>query len=90
MTSALEIIRLRFPAGSPERLIEDIHKSILTEGHPAEVTVYMQVGVARDISIHLHHRGDDTGALPSELGVSLGAALKAHGMIEHTIWKEEK
>jgi hypothetical protein len=84
----LEIIHLRLAGNPPAALVEQIHASIAAEDCPVEVRVYRHATVTTDIAIHL--LSGEGGACASDLGLRLAAALKEHGMVEHTVWIEEK
>ena len=53
-----------------------------------EVRIYHHATVTTDLAIHLRPGG--SGACTSDLGLLLAAALREHGMLEHTVWIEEK
>jgi len=70
--------------------MEAIRKSALTKNDDIEMNIFQQNGVTTDIGIHLHYTTENNDQPPCELGVHLASALKEHGMVELTIWNEEK
>ena len=84
----LEIIHLRLAGNPPEGLVEKIHTSIAAKGCPTEVRIYRHATVTTDIAVHL--LSGKGGTCASDLGLLLAEALREHGMVEHTVWIEEK
>ena len=85
---SLEIIHLRLAGNPPMSLIEQVRSSIAAEGCSVEVKVYRDATVSTDFAIHLLSGEVETCA--SDLGLRIAAALREHGMVDHTIWLEEK
>lgn len=85
----LEIIHLRFAADPPPRLVEDIRRSILAAGESSSVRIYHHSTITTDLGVHLDLHVDEVDTQPSDLGVHLAAALRDHGMVEHTVWIED-
>lgn len=52
------------------------------------VTIYRRHGLVNDLAIHIQHAGRSEAAKPTELGLRLAAALREHGLVEHTLWQE--
>ena len=84
----LEIIHLRLAGNRPAALVEQIHTSIAAEECPIEARIYHHATVTTDLAIHL--LSSESGACASDLGLRLAAALREHGMVEHTVWIEER
>jgi hypothetical protein len=84
----LEIIHLRLAGNPPAALVEQIHASIAAEGCPIEVRIYRHATVTTDLAIHL--LPSNGGTCASDLGLLLAEALREHGMVEHTVWIEER
>jgi hypothetical protein len=85
----LEIIHLRSSGRSLESLGERIRDSIRagTEGN-AVVTLYRRHELETDLSVHVCHHGEPQEPGPSDLALKLAAALRAYGLVEHTVWEE--
>ena len=83
-----EIIHLRLGGKHSAGLIDLVRTSIETERSPTEVRVYHHATVDTDIAIHI--RSSEKSACTSDLGIRLTDALREHGMVEHTVWIEEK
>lgn len=84
----LEIIHLRSSVKSFESLRSRIAESIRAEGDPGEVVLmFRRCGLESDVAIHIHHHDDSGYDGPSVLGLHLAAGLKAHGLVEHTLWE---
>ena len=84
----LEIIHLRSSVEPFEALRSRVTESIRTEGDPGEVVLlFRRCGLESDVAIHIHHHDDSGYDGPSVLGLHLAAGLKAHGLVEHTLWE---
>jgi hypothetical protein len=85
----LEIIHLRSPGESLESLSRRIRESIRAdcEGDEA-VILYRRHGLGTDLAVHILHSGGTGGLEPSGLALRLASALRAHGLVEHTLWEE--
>ena len=84
----LEIIHLRLSGSTPSALVRKIHASIAAKGCRREVRIYRHTTVTTDIAVHL--LSGKGGTCASDLGLLLAEALREHGMVEHTVWIEEK
>jgi hypothetical protein len=85
----LEIIHLRSSGEPLDTLGRRISDSIKAEDMGAGVvTLYRRDGLETDVAIHIHHRSSSPGEGPSSLGLRLASALKALGLVEHTMWEE--
>jgi hypothetical protein len=85
----LEIVHLRSSGESLESLNELIKESIWAEGTGSDVvTVYRRSGLGTDIAVHIHQRGSEEQNGPSALAANLANALKAFGLVEHSVWEE--
>jgi len=87
--SILEIIHLRSSIEPIEALTDRIRESIWADGHGSDVvTLYRRHGLGTDVAVHIRHRGEAGGSGSSELAVHLAQALKAYGLVEHSVWEE--
>ena len=84
----LEIIHLRSSGEPLESLGNRIRGSLGAVDKNTEVTLYRREGLETDIAIHLHHLEPPVREGPSGLGLRLASALRAFGLVEHTLWKE--
>ena len=85
----LEIVHLRSSGEPIESLGEQIRESIWAEGHGTEVvTLYRRHGLETDVAIHLSVDDADEMTSPSALAFHLAYALRAFGLVEHTVWEE--
>jgi len=84
----LEIIQLRLAGNDAAGLVEDIRRSIGAESEKSSVRIYRHATVASDLGIHIHLEADGNGACNSDLGLRLASALREHGMVEHTVWRD--
>jgi len=88
--STLEIIQLRLAGKPPETLCEQLKESIVDGGGLARnVMIYRRDGLETDLAVHIHHV-DTQNSEPGKLGLRIASALKAHGLVEHKIWKQLK
>ena len=88
----LEIIHVRLAGPRLLGMLAKIRRSMASDGEAMQMAIYHNATVPGDLAIHLRWSGEppapDQGS-PSEPGVRLAAALKEHGMVEHTVWMEE-
>jgi hypothetical protein len=88
--STLEIIHLRLAGKPPETLCEQLKESIVAGGGLAEsVMIFRRDGLETDLAVHIHHLETSSGE-PGKLGLRIASALKAHGLVEHKVWKQLK
>jgi hypothetical protein len=86
----LEIIRVRH-SGTPRReLLDQVRRSAAELAHGVEVRLYRHAGLATDLGVHVCLDVEATDPEVTELGARLAAALREHGMVEHTVWVEEQ
>lgn len=81
----LEIVHLRSSGEPPESLADLIRASITGEGAEV-VTLYRREGLETDVAVHIHH--PEAPARQGSLGLQLASALRAFGLVEHTLWEE--
>jgi hypothetical protein len=87
--SRLEIVHLRLSGEPTESLSDMIRESIWAEGSSTEVvTVYRRQGLDTDVAVHIYHRESDDGDDPNTLAFNLASALRAFGLVEHSVWEE--
>jgi hypothetical protein len=85
----LEIVHLRTSAPGLAMLGRQIDDSMAAEGGGGDhVTVYGRLGLETDVAIHIETRVGVKHDGPSAVGLRLADALKAHGLVEHTVWEE--
>ncbi len=84
----LEIVHLRLFGPLPESLIPDLQESVVNQSDLVELRIFRGLGVAADLSIHLHINARSNDTEVTELGLRLTDALKAYGMVECTQWSE--
>lgn len=85
----LEIIHLRSSEEPLERLADWIRDSMRPDDDQMTVvTLYRRFGLETDVSVHIHHLEASGADEPSSLGLHLACALKAYGLVEHTLWGE--
>lgn len=86
----LDIIHLRLAGSHRENLIDTIRKSVCVESDQGTVRFYGNAKVSTDLSIHIHLKTRTQEHAHSELGTRLAAALQEFGLVEHTVWIEDK
>ena len=85
----LEIIQMRSAGGDLGELANQIAETIrgLDEGsHVAKL--FLRSGLETDIAVHIHRDSNTSSGGKSKFGLRLAAALRGHGIVEHTLWKE--
>ena len=86
----LEIIHLRLIGSRPPGFIDEIRKSITNQDSSVKISIYHHAAVKTDLAIHLHLEAGIKDPHVTELGLRLVSALQQYGMVEHTVWLEEK
>ncbi len=88
----IEIINLR-SAGTPRESIEQqIPRSVAEDDRSrtlASIHVYRHATLETDLSVHLLFESSKPQAQPSALGQHLASALKAFGLVSHSVWIEQ-
>lgn len=85
----LEIIHVRSAGTSLDILSDQIDKSIRgVDDQTEEVSIYRRDGLVTDLAIHIQRTSLSDGEEKSELGLRLASALRAHGSVKHTLWKD--
>ena len=85
----LEIIHLRSSGRPLEPLGDRIRESIRSGGEgSAVVTLYRRHELETDLAVHVCHHGEPQEPGPSDLALKLASALRAYGLVEHTLWEE--
>jgi len=87
----LEIIKLR-SAGRSSGLLEKLLLSIdkFSQSGLVETKIYRHAALELDLSVHLYWESERPERNGSGLGLRLVQALKEFGLIDHSIWIEEK
>jgi UDP-N-acetylmuramoylalanine-D-glutamate ligase len=89
----LEIITIRSVGNIPKPLISNLLSQIEqthTAEKPVAIKMYHHSGVNTDVSIHLHWRSISGSQGKSSLGMMLSHTLRDFGLLNHSIWIEEK
>jgi hypothetical protein len=87
----LEIIRLRLawkgsaPLGE---LLDSISK--VEQSGLVNMKIYRHAALETDLSVHLCWKSDQPGENGSPLGLHLGQALREFGLVDHSVWIEDK
>ena len=91
MKKWLEVIKLR-SAGKDSGLLEEflMSKDKFDESRLVEMKTYHHAALGSDLSIHLHWESEQPEQNGSSLGLHLAQALKEFGLVDHSIWVEEK
>ena len=84
----LEIIQLRATREPLAPLIDEIRASTRRIDRAEVVMMYRRVGLETDLAIHIRRTELAEGSRQSDTGLRLASALKAHGLVEHTVWEE--
>ncbi len=89
----IEIIEIRSVDNTQEIIEKDLQKLLTQVDNESEkynIKVYTHVMIDTDFSIHLFHDDKKIESSGSSLGLRLVSALKAYGMVNHTIWVENQ
>ena len=87
----LEVIKLR-SAGKNSGLLEELLLSInkFSQSGLVEIKTYHHAALESDLSVHLHWDSEGPEQNGSSLGLRLAQAFKEFGLVDHSIWVEEK
>ena len=87
----VEIIELR-SVGSNRELLESQLQKLMNEvdkeTNKQAIKAYSRVMIDTDVSMHLFHDSKKVENNGSPLGLRLASALKAFGLVNHSIWIE--
>ena len=83
----LEIIHLRSSAEPLDSLGRRVRESIADESAET-VMLYRRQGLETDLAVHIRDAAEADRHGPGDLGLRLASALRAYGLVEHTIWEE--
>lgn len=87
----LEVIELRSVGSDPELLESQLQKlmnEVEKETKKQAINVYSRVMIGTDFRIHLFHNSKVVENSKSPLGLRLASALKAFGLVNHSMWIE--
>ncbi len=87
----LEIIKLRC-AGKGSALLDELLMSATQTGQSAlvDMKTYRHAALDTDLSVHLCWKSDRAEQNGSILGIRLAHALKEFGLVDHSVWIEDK
>ena len=89
----IEIITLRSAGTSREFIEQKIPRTVTDEDRGenlAAIRMYRNATLDTDLSVHLLFASPRPEAAPSILGQRLASALKAFGLVNHSMWVEEE
>ncbi len=89
----VEIITLRSNGDFQESLITELMKPLAesdANGGLMTMKVYRNAWVSNDLSIHLRWRSMKAEPKRSPMGLRLSETLNEFGLVNHSIWVEEK
>ena len=84
----LEIIELRTTESNREllqTLLLELSEDVIRV-KDRHMKVYCRVMPYADFGIHLFHDSDEVEHTGSQLGLHIASALKAYGIVHHSIW----
>jgi len=84
--SILEVIHLRMAGNDPTALAETVGTVVGDAVDLRDLRIYRHARVEGDLLVHLHREATDPRDQASELGLRLAALLRAHGLVEHSVW----
>lgn len=86
VTGVMEVIHLRMAGRDPTTLAETVRGTVSDTPGAPEVRVYRHARIEGDLLVHLHHHGAGTQDRPSDIGIRLASLLRAHGLVDHSVW----
>ena len=87
----LEVIKLR-SSGKNSATLDGLLMSIgkVAQRGLVEMKTYRHAALATDWSVHLYWKPDRPEQDGTALGLRLAQALKEFGLVDHSVWIEEK
>jgi len=87
----LEIIKLRC-AGKGSALLNELLMSATQtrQSGLVDMKTYRHAALDTDLSVHLYWKSDRTEQNGSILGIRLAHSLKEFGLVDHSVWIEDK
>ena len=87
----LEVIKLR-SAGGNLGLLEELLLTISgsNQSELVEIKTYRHAVLETDLSVHLHWNSEMPEPNGSALGLRLAQALKEFGLVDHSVWVDNK
>ena len=88
----IEIIELRTTGNTRKQLethLQEFMDQMEKKTETQTIKIYTRMMVKTDVSIHLLHESGSDNNTGSSLGIKLVSALKAYGLVYHTIWVEK-
>jgi hypothetical protein len=89
----MEVIQVRTVGGNRKRLESQLRKLIDEVGKDGKIEAiksYTRVLIDSDFSVQLLHDSKAVRQSGSRLGQCLASALKAFGLVNHSVWAEMK
>lgn len=85
----IEIVRIRSMDGREKRMVLEALRNP-DDAMGAEIKIFRNAIVASDLGIHLCWKGSHRDPTKSPLGLQLAHAFKRFGLINHSVWVEER
>lgn len=88
--SCLEIIHLR-PTETKSLALDQLatmRPQVAAVPGLMDARIYVQTGLAADVAIHLAWT-EEQAAGRTALGLAIAESLRAFGLVDHSMWKEE-
>lgn len=73
-----------------EQQLNSLIKEINTGSSQGVIEVYNRLTVESDFSIHLFHDSEEADINGSQLGLRLVSALREFGLVNHSVWIEQR
>lgn len=86
-----EMIHLRSTEGETARLMQTVEcliEEVNKQKNTQVINMYRSAGLDTDLSVHLFHDSGRVTNDGSQLGHCFAQALKAFGMVNHSVWIE--
>ena len=89
----IEIITLRSNGNVQESLIRELLKPVAEDEESnglIAMKIYRNAWINTDMSVHLHWKSTPAELRGSAMGLRLVQTLKEFGLVNHSIWVEER
>ena len=89
----LEVLHVRstkLDSESLEHFLEQLGNQVESDDKALVMNIFRRANLGTDVCIQLHHETDRIQLSGSGLGIHLSMALKKYGMVNHTVWVEER
>ncbi len=83
----LETLHLRMAGGDLDEIVDQVRKATSHLRGSPFVSIYRHSKVQGDLLVQVVRDDPNQKGAPSALSIGLAALLRAHGLVEHSVWE---